>query len=81
MTRRHITRTTFADGSTVAELFLFSATDVCPHCGAAGLWSSPRGDLHVCTRCRRGFELERAPHIAADNQALAQVVKQLETAG
>lgn len=74
MTRRHITRVTLDDGSVVAELWIATA-DVCPHCGAGTTWA--RGDYRVCTSCRRGWELERAPHSAIDNPALAQLVEQL----
>ncbi len=78
MSHHHITRTTFSDGSTIAELWT-ATTDTCPHCGARGLWTSP--GYRVCTTCRRGFELEGATHQAADNVALGQLVEQLERAG
>ncbi len=80
MARRHITRTRFADGSTVAELYVETEKS-CPHCGAAPVWSSPRGDYRVCVACRRGWELERVAVNAIDNPALDQLVGQLERAG
>jgi predicted RNA-binding Zn-ribbon protein involved in translation (DUF1610 family) len=77
---RHITRTTFSDGSVIAELYI-RTEEPCPHCGTGGSWVSPRGDYRVCTSCRRGFELEGRTHQAADNTALEQVVEQLARVG
>lgn len=79
MNRRHITRTTFSDGSTIAELWL-ETTDDCPHCGAAAVWCNPAGGYHTCVSCQRGWEFERAPIAASKNAALAQVVEQLARA-
>jgi hypothetical protein len=80
MNRRHITRVTLDDGSVIAELWIFTP-DACPQCAAAGLRVNPAGNYRVCVSCRRGWELERQPHAAAENPALGQVVAALAQAG